>query len=123
MEPHKGATDAVTVLRATFLAEARAKLRWADAESRVAASRPIRHILLLHLGVLDADSVEQLLTDYERMGVRWISFDDALADPVYQDDLRVPEGGNFLFQLVQARGLVAPPQPQPSMKLFDALCP
>lgn len=68
-------------IRSTFLAEARSKLRWSDEEARAILGRPIPHILPLHLGAIDADAMDALLTDYERMGVRWISLDEALADP------------------------------------------
>jgi peptidoglycan/xylan/chitin deacetylase (PgdA/CDA1 family) len=119
---NKGSADALSALRATFLSEARAELLWADAEARRVMGRPIRHVLLLHLGVVDADVVEQLLEDYEKLGVRWVSFDEASADPMYQEDPHPAEGGSFLTQILEARGAVASPEPEQPMKLFDVVC-
>lgn len=119
----KGAPEAMKALRDTFLSEARAKLRWAEAQARLVEGRPIRHILLLHLGALDADAIDSLLADYEKMGVRWITFDEAVSDAVYQKDPHVPGGENYVFQLLRARGMPLTPQPQPPFKLFDSVCP
>lgn len=115
----KGDAEAI---RKAFLSEARAKLRWADAEARMLVGRPIRQILLLHLGLVDADSIDALLTDYEHLGVRWVRLQDALEDSVYAHAPDVSYGGNYLFQLFEARGIrPAPPSLTPSV-LLETMC-
>jgi peptidoglycan/xylan/chitin deacetylase (PgdA/CDA1 family) len=99
----------LAAVQKSLLDEARAKLRWAVAVAPAVAGRPIRHILLLHLGAIDADTIDALLTAYEGLGVRWISLDEALADPVYAEDPPGSQGGPFLQQLFRARGLTPPP--------------
>jgi peptidoglycan-N-acetylglucosamine deacetylase len=96
-------------VRASFLAEAKVKLGWAAAAGATLAGRPVRHILLLHLGAIDADAIDELLTAYEAMNVRWISLDEALDDPLYAEAPRDSSGGAFLQQLFIARGQRPPP--------------
>lgn len=118
----KGAPEAAAALRKQFLSEARAKLRWATTVSRSLLGRPMRHVLLLHLGMVDAAAVEELLSDYERLGVRWVPLERVLEDPVYAENPNVTFGGMFLFQLARARGVTPPPPPLTPTALIDALC-
>jgi peptidoglycan-N-acetylglucosamine deacetylase len=118
----RGKTAEVEAIRAAFLSEARAKLWWAVAEAEHLAGRPIRHVLLLHPGVIDADTIDDLLTSYEKAGVQWITLDQALADPVYAQDPNVARGGMFLFQVAEAKGAMPPPQPAAPIRLLETLC-
>jgi peptidoglycan/xylan/chitin deacetylase (PgdA/CDA1 family) len=119
----QGAAPTLEALRRQFLAEARAKLRAAVATSRALLGRPIPHVLLLHLGAVDADAVEQLLSDYERLGVRWVPLERVLEDPAYAEDPHVPYGGVFHFQLAEARGVSLPPPPLTPTHLLEVTCP
>jgi len=96
-------------MRANLVAEARAKLLSAADAATAIAHRPVRQILLMHLGAIDADAIEALLTSYEAAGVRWIPLADALADPIYAEDPKGTRGGDFWGQLFRARGLRPPP--------------
>jgi peptidoglycan-N-acetylglucosamine deacetylase len=118
----KGATEVADALRKQFLSEARAKLRWSVAMSQGLLGRPMRHVLLLHLGMVDAATVEELLSDYERLGVRWVPLERVLEDPVYAENPNVTFGGMFLFQLSRARGVTPPPPPLTPTALIDTLC-
>jgi peptidoglycan/xylan/chitin deacetylase (PgdA/CDA1 family) len=118
----RGLRTEAAAIRAAFLAEARAKLRWAMAEAEHIVNRPVRHVLLIHLGAIDADTIEELLTAYEQAGVHWITLDRALADPIYDEDPNVPGGGMFLFQLAEAKGVMPPPQPAAPGKLLETMC-
>jgi peptidoglycan-N-acetylglucosamine deacetylase len=104
-----GAEADRAAVRTAFLDEARAKLGWSIAAAHTAAGRPVRHILLLHLGAIDADTIEDLLTAYESLGVRWITLDEAMADPIYAENLAGSPGGGFLSQLLRARRAAPPP--------------
>jgi peptidoglycan-N-acetylglucosamine deacetylase len=118
----KGDAGGAAALRTQFLAEARAKLRWSVAVGRALEGRPVRHVLLLHLGHLDADAVDQLLSDYERLGVRWVTLAHAQEDAIYARNPNVLEGGAYLFQLAEMQGVVLPPAPASPSALIDVLC-
>lgn len=104
-----GADAVRATVRDAFLIEARAKLKWSMAAAQAAAGRPLRHILLLHLGAIDADTIEDLLTTYENLGVRWITLEEAMADPIYGEPRPGSSGGAFLEEILHARGVAAPP--------------
>jgi hypothetical protein len=77
--------------------------------TRTLEQREVRHVLLLHLGVADEDALDELLTRYERDGVRWIDLPTALADPFFAEDpaLPSPSGMAFPYRVAQARGVVS----------------
>ena len=77
--------------------------------------RPIKQILLLHIGALVALTLDDLLSAYEAQGVRFIPVRDALEDPVYGIDPKVTWRGqeDFLTQLLRATGRPHPRSPLP----------
>lgn len=104
-----GAEALRTSVRDALLTEARAKLQRATAMAQAAVGRPVRHILLVHLGAIDADTIDELLATYEDLGVRWISFEMAIADPIYAEPLPDSTGGELLSAILRARHVAAPP--------------
>jgi len=101
----KGNAKAVEVLESSYLDAALAQLRWSEDTARRLFGGPIRHILLLHVGAFDAHMAERLLTAYEEAGVKWVTLDAALQDPVYRDEPHPARTvrGPLLFQVVRAR--------------------
>jgi len=69
--------------------------------------RDISHILLVHVGAFDAMMLGTILKDFRARGVRFISLDDALADPVYKmnPNFAYKIGLTFPEQIAAARGL------------------
>ncbi len=115
----------IEVLKRTFLDAAVEALRWSESTAETLVYRPIKQILLLHLGVFDVVMLDELLTAYERRGVRFISVREAVADAVYGIDPDVTwTGGNFLAQLLQATGrLRAQSGGKPELRdTLDTLC-
>jgi peptidoglycan/xylan/chitin deacetylase (PgdA/CDA1 family) len=92
-------------LRELYRNAARQALLDADARARALFGRRIRQIVLLHAEAFTAERIEALLQEYEALGVRFVSLDDALADPVYHTDPRVARswGSPFLVQVELAR--------------------
>lgn len=75
----------------------------AEAQALHVAGRPVPHILLLHANAINADHLGALLDGLRGVGYRFVSLDEALADPVY----RVPappdaEGLPWLTRLAEA---------------------
>jgi peptidoglycan/xylan/chitin deacetylase (PgdA/CDA1 family) len=120
----KGDKRAVDALKQSYLEDAAVFLHWSDEAARALAGRPIAQILLLHIGAFDALVIDELLTRYEREGVRFISLDDAIADPIYAQEPKDPKGweGTFLEQVREARGVTSPVEPALPEGLLEALC-
>ena len=72
--------------------------------------RDIKHILLLHVGAFNTVSLLDVLTAFKAEGVRFISLQTALTDPVYGIDpnLPMPDGRDFLEQLAAMKGVEDP---------------
>jgi peptidoglycan/xylan/chitin deacetylase (PgdA/CDA1 family) len=115
---------AVGALKRSYLDYADGALHWADAAARALVGRPIEHILLLHVGAFDALVIDELLTRYEKQGVRFVSLDRAMADPVYAQEPRQPTAweGTFLSQVSESRDKGGLPEPVQPEALLDALC-
>ena len=119
-----GSERDVDVLRADYREAARAELLAADARARELFGRPIRQILLLHAGAFTAEMIEDLLAQYEALGVRFISLDAALEDSVYRIDPRFAAswGATFLAQVELGRGEAKPASTWPPHGEIAALC-
>ncbi|EYF02501.1 polysaccharide deacetylase family protein [Chondromyces apiculatus] len=103
--------EAIKVLERAFVNYGRASLQWSDATARQTYGRPIKHVLLLHVGAFDARAMDRLLTAYEKEGVRWVSLDEALSDPVYATDtgFTATWGQSMLEQMTEAHAAPHPP--------------
>jgi peptidoglycan/xylan/chitin deacetylase (PgdA/CDA1 family) len=115
---------AVAALKTSYLDHAKVELHWADAFARAAFGRPIPQILLLHIGAFDAVVFDGLLSLYEKEGVRFVSLDHAMSDPVYAQEPSRPTAweGTFLSQLAESRATEGPPEPILPEALLDAMC-
>ncbi|MCA9717543.1 MAG: polysaccharide deacetylase family protein [Myxococcales bacterium] len=110
----QGDDDAIADLRWSFIATGLAFLRWSDQTARALEERRVPHVLLLHSGGFDAVALDELLSAYERQGeVEWITLDEALADPLYQRDVRAPSeyGGTLLEQIIERDAPAPAPVP------------
>jgi peptidoglycan/xylan/chitin deacetylase (PgdA/CDA1 family) len=110
-----GDADAVERLELDYLQKAAGQLAWARAASQRLWGRPIKHVLLLHIGELNARTLDRLLTQYEKEGARFVSLSDALTDPIYSSPSSTLSSGErtFLMHELMARGLerlAAPPE-------------
>ena len=116
--------QAIAALKKSYLDDARLELRWADAAARALFGRPVEQILLLHIGAFDALVLDDLLSLYEKLGVRFVPLEQAMADPIYAGEPRAPRAweGTFLSQVREARGVDDPPEPNLPEALLGALC-
>jgi peptidoglycan/xylan/chitin deacetylase (PgdA/CDA1 family) len=104
---------AIAELRERYLVAAIEALRSSDRASQELFGRRIKHVLLLHVGAFPAAMMESMLQAFEREGVRFITLDDALRDPVYRTSWSRDRAtsGTFLEQVRngKARGQDKPP--------------
>jgi peptidoglycan/xylan/chitin deacetylase (PgdA/CDA1 family) len=66
-----------------YLAYANIVFAYEEEESRNLFQREIPQVLLIHDSELNAECLDALLTQLEKRGYKFISLDDALADPAY----------------------------------------
>lgn len=69
--------------------------------------RDIMHVLVLHLGAFTGLILDRLLTQYNDLGVSFISMEEVLTDPIYKTrlDINLVKGTSFLGQCLVAQGL------------------
>jgi peptidoglycan/xylan/chitin deacetylase (PgdA/CDA1 family) len=79
----RGDAPARSALARTFVDHLGAALGHAEAVARRKLGRTLPHVLLLHANALVADHLDLLLLELERRGVRFVSLEEALADPAY----------------------------------------
>jgi hypothetical protein len=66
--------------------------------------------------------LDDLLTMYERRGVRFVSVAEALTDPIYGIDPGMAGGANFLRQLLHATGRRPPQRPPHPSPAAETMC-
>jgi len=91
--------------------------------SQLIYGRDVKYVLLMHVGAFDARMLPELLKLYRAKGVRFISLQDAMSDPAYQDDPDIgePTAGAFLELMLQKKKLKFPPNSKPYKEL-EAMC-
>jgi hypothetical protein len=86
---HRGDEDAAERLRRAWLYDIQEATAAAEHLSRDLFGRTPPQILLLHANRLNAEHLEEALDWYDRRGYRFITLDEALADPAYREEVRV----------------------------------
>jgi peptidoglycan/xylan/chitin deacetylase (PgdA/CDA1 family) len=118
-------TAALAELRRGYVQTHVDELRYMREVTCLLAGRPVKQVLLLHVGVADADAIDELLTAYERRGVRWIDLPSALGDRFYAFDPHRPwrAGAAFPYAVARARGITLPSPPKrPAEDKLEATC-
>ncbi len=111
-------------LRELWREHARESLRWADGVSRRFAGRAVRQVLLLHAVAYTAERIDDLLTDYAAAGVRFVTLERALEDPVLarDPDFAGEFGVPHFHRIEYARTGALPASPEAPFDALDALC-
>lgn len=120
----KNDEGAIAGLRESYIDEAAAALRWADAAGRELFGRPTKQILLLHIGHFSSLMMDQLLSTYEKVGARFITLDDALSDEAISGEIPQPKThrGTHFNQVRWARGTRSPVMQNPQDTLLELVC-
>lgn len=118
-------TAALAELRRGYVQTHVDELRYMRMVTRQLTGRDVKHVLLLHIGAADADAMDDLLTAYEREGVRWIDLPTALADPFYSFDTHLAwkAGAAYPYAVARSRHVALPAPPaRPAEDRLDATC-
>ncbi|HYN07184.1 MAG TPA: polysaccharide deacetylase family protein [Vicinamibacterales bacterium] len=96
-----------TKVRDTYLDFTIAATEFAEAISPKIFGREVAQTLLLHANDLNADSLDELLTRYENRGYRYITLEQAMADPAYRtpDTLVTTYGPTWLWRWMKSLGM------------------
>lgn len=83
----------------------------AEALAQMVVGRPVKHILLLHANRINARFLDEMLTALEDFGYEFISFEEAIKDPVYrkQDSYFGPNGISKLERVARSNPDYVPP--------------
>lgn len=79
----------INELKKSYLANADQVLDKSLKVTNYLFKRPIKHILLLHIGAFDAEMLEELIQLYQKKGVKFISLSEAVTDEIYKIDPQV----------------------------------
>ena len=80
-------------------------------------------MLLLHANQLNADLLPQMLEMFRRRGYRFVTLDQALADPAYAsaDDYAGRGGFSWIHRWSRTMGLAPKGEPEPPAWVTDAM--
>jgi peptidoglycan/xylan/chitin deacetylase (PgdA/CDA1 family) len=98
-----------TKVRDAYLDFTFAATTFAESISPKMFGREIAQTLLLHANDLNADCLDELLTRYERRGYRFVTLEQAMADPAYgtPDTLVTAYGPTWFWRWMRSLGMNA----------------
>ncbi len=108
-------TAAITQLETSFLSAARTAALASRARARAQLGRDIPYVLLMHVGSFDARMLPRLLDLYRSMGIRFVTLQEAEADPYYAAALDLSRPG-------PSPSLAGPPTLPPATGPMPASC-
>lgn len=117
---NKNDRKSIAWLKQNYLEQSLNALTIAHELSMLLFHRDIKNVLLIHINEMTADMLDELLTAYEKHGVKFISLPEALTDEVYTINPNVvrDRAYTFLNQVRLSRGLK---NPDIVAKLYDTL--
>ena len=120
----KGDRASVDWLKSSYLEHALNRLKFATTAANLVFGRPIRHVLLLHIGTFDSIMFPELIKNFKENGVKFVSLSEAMADSVYGPDPKIvmSHGDPFLDQLIWQKKLPYPAVPKLPFERLKAIC-
>lgn len=109
----KGDTAAIAELEARYMAAIDANLAHVRALSQKLYGREIPYVLLMHVGAFSARMMPRMMQLYAGRGVRFVSLEQAMADPFYDPDRRAEASPKptTLEDVARARGVAFTERP------------
>ena len=114
---------AIKALHDSYLSAADESIRVYRQIAQMLYHRDVPYVLLLHVGAFDARMLPELITLFRTHGFSFVTLPQAMADPVYSFDPKVPspDGNTFNEMVAQARNVNIPEMTDRSKQL-DAMC-
>lgn len=114
---------AIQSLHNSYLAAAEESIRVYREIAHTLYQRDVPYVLLLHVGAFDARMLPELIALFRSHGFTFVTMEQAMADPIYSADPKVPspEGNTFMEMVAQARNANIPYMTDRSKEL-DAMC-
>ncbi len=83
----------------------------------------VPYILLMHAGAFDARMLPELIALFRSQGFQFVTLEQAMNDPVYRADPRVPTPGGSTFNemVAETRHVVVPDAKEPE-EMLDRMC-
>jgi peptidoglycan/xylan/chitin deacetylase (PgdA/CDA1 family) len=120
----RGDAQSVAWLKKTYLDEARRSIEEARDASRALFGREIAHVMLLHLGDLNAVMTAPLLALLRELSFDVVSLEDAQRDPAYapRPEAGFPSGEGLFEQVRAERRIPPPPDRESVLPRLAELC-
>ena len=120
----RGDAKAVDWLKSTYLDQARRAIEGARAESRELYGREIAHVMLLHLGDLNAVMTTPLLALLRELSFEVVPLPEAQRDAAYaqRPDVAIPHGATLFDEVRAQRQRPAPPARESVLPRLAELC-
>jgi peptidoglycan/xylan/chitin deacetylase (PgdA/CDA1 family) len=114
---------AVQSLHDSYLAAADESIRVYRGIAQTLYKRDVPYVLLLHVGAFDARMLPELIALFRARGFTFVTLEQAMADPIYSFDPKVPspEGNTFNEMVAQSRNINTPEITDRSNEL-EAIC-
>lgn len=116
-------TAAIQSLHDSYLASADEAIRVYRDIAQKLYQRDVSYVLLMHVGAFDAHMLPELIGLFRARGFTFVTLQQAMADPIYSFDPKVPSpsGNTFNEMVAQARNVNIPYMTDRSKQL-DAIC-
>jgi peptidoglycan-N-acetylglucosamine deacetylase len=83
----------------------------------------VPYVLLMHVGAFDARMLPELIALFRSRGFHFVTLEEAMSDPIYRADPKVPApGGNTFNELVATERKVNVPDAEEPEAMLDRLC-
>ncbi len=114
---------AIGTLHDSYLATAEVYMRAFRELAQKLYGRDVRYVLLMHAGAFDARMLPELIALFRSRGFQFITLEQAMADPIYRADPRVPTPGGATFnEMVATQRNVNLPDAQEPEAMLNAIC-
>ncbi|HEX8414073.1 MAG TPA: polysaccharide deacetylase family protein [Sphingomicrobium sp.] len=116
--------SAIREMERLYMNSVRAGVDYSRAAARELYGREIPQVLLMHVGAFSAHMMPRVIAEYRKAGFRFVSIEEAQADPAYAEDNdpRLAPRPQFISARLNAKGVSLPQQPDYTPQL-NAMCP
>jgi peptidoglycan/xylan/chitin deacetylase (PgdA/CDA1 family) len=111
-------------MRTTYLRSIVNNIDLSRREAQLAVGRDVKHVALFHIGGFTAAMMPAALRLMQAHGVKFITLEEAVSDPVYAQGAALPPtgGGTLLDRIITAVGKPWPSHPETPIGKLNALC-